>query len=170
MPFNPLPQLRAGSNVFIDANIFVYALSGLSAQCKELLERCSREEVTGITLFEIVSEATHRFMLAEARSKGLIQTESAHELRKNFNAISTLTDYWTNTERILALNILLLATEETIVRSANIERSKYGLLTNDSMIASCMRSYGVSCIATNDRDFGRVHGFDVFRPDDLQGD
>jgi predicted nucleic acid-binding protein len=119
----PLTQVPPDSNIFIDANIFVYALSGTSAQCKHFLERCSREEVTGITLFEIVNEATHRFMLAEAKSKGLIRVESARELRSKFRVIPSLIDYWTETQRILALNLLFLATEETIVRSANVERT-----------------------------------------------
>ena len=68
-----------------------------------LLERCSREEVTGISLFEIVNEATHVFMLAEARSKGLIAKNSASTLRQNFSAIPPLVEYWRETERILAL-------------------------------------------------------------------
>jgi len=104
MLIQPLQQVPAGSNVFLDANIFIYGLSGQSAQCKQFLERCSREEVTGICLFEIVNEATHRFMLAEATSKRLISKESARELRRNFNIISSLTDYWRDTERILNLN------------------------------------------------------------------
>lgn len=163
----PLPQVPPHTNIFIDANIFVYALSGTSAQCKHFLERCSREEVTGVTLFEIVNEATHRLMLAEAKSKGLIRAESARELRNKFRLIPGLVDYWTDTQRILALNLLFVATDETIVTSANLERSTGCLLTNDSMIVSCMRAYGVSCIATSDNDFKRVTGVEVYSPDDL---
>src|SRR6185503_6420646 len=106
-------------------------------------------------------------MLAEAKSKGLIRVASARELRSKFRVIPSLIDYWTETQRILALNLLFLATEETIVRSANVERSTSCLLTNDSMIVSCMRHYGVSCIATSDNDFKRVEGVEVYRPDDL---
>lgn len=167
MPSKPLPELPPDSDIFIDANIFIYALSGVSAQCRQFLERCSREEVTGITLLEIVNEATHRLMLAEAKSKGLIKTESARELRSKSGVISSLADYWSDTQRILALNLLFLATDEGLVKSANIERTSSGLLTNDSMIVSCMRSYGVSCIATSDRDFERVEGIAIYRPDDL---
>jgi predicted nucleic acid-binding protein len=163
----PLPQLPPGSNVFIDANIFVYGLNGVSAQCKLFLERCSREEVTGITLFEIVNEATHQFMLAEAKQKGLISSPSPRELRTKFRAIAALTKYWTQTERILALNLLFLASEESLLRSAQAERTKYCLLTNDSMIVACMRSYGVSCVATSDKDFRRVQGIAVYSPNDL---
>lgn len=167
MAVKPLAQVPLDSNIFIDANIFVYALSGTSAQCKHFLERCSREEVTGVTLFEILNEATHRLMLAEAKSKGLIRVESARELRSKFQLIPSLVDYWIDVQRILALNLLFLATEETIVRSANFERETNCLLTNDSMIISCMRAYGVSCVATSDNDFKRVQGIEVYRPDDL---
>lgn len=167
MPTQPLQQIPAGSNVFIDANIFVYGLSGQSAQCRQLLERCSREEVTGICLFEIVNEATHRFMLAEAVSKGLIPKESASTLRKKFDGIPSLIAYWQDTERILDLNLLFLATDESTIRTAYSERQRACLLTNDSMIVACMRSYGISSLATSDSDFERVRDIVVFRPDDL---
>jgi predicted nucleic acid-binding protein len=106
MPVRPLSLVPDRSNVFVDANIFVYGLNGQSAQCRHFLERCSREELTGITLFETVNEATHRFMLAEAAAKGLIPQTSAGHLRKRFKSIAGLIDYWRETGRILNLNLL----------------------------------------------------------------
>jgi len=167
MAAQSLERIPAGSDVFIDANILVYGVSGQSQQCRQLLERCSREEVIGICLFEIVNEATHRFMLAEAKSKGLITSETARDLRQHYKLIPTLTDYWRDTERVLSLNILLLATSEDVVRAAHKERLTAGLLTNDSMIVSCMRQYGLKSLATRDSDFERVPGITVFKPDDL---
>jgi predicted nucleic acid-binding protein len=163
-----LSTIPAGSDIFIDANIFVYGLNKRSAQCLRLLERCSREEVTGISLFEIVNEATHKFMLAEASSRGVIALQgTASALRKKFTAIPTLITYWLETERILALNLLFFSTDEQIVRSAQSERQGTGLLTNDSMIMSCMREYGIPYLATADGDFDRASGITVFGPDDL---
>lgn len=147
--------------------MFIYALNGKSAQCKNLLERCSREDVIGISLFEIVSEATHKLMLAEALSKRIITKEAASHLRKDFASIPTLHSYWKDTERILSLNLLILGTDEPIVRAAQPERQHACLLTNDSMIIACMRRLGISRLATNDRDFMRVQGIEVFQPDDL---
>jgi len=167
MTCQPLSQIPNGSNVFLDANILVYGLSGGSGQCTLLLERCSKEEVTGICLFEIVNEATHRFMLAEAFQKGIISRESAMTLRSHSTLIPSLSDYWRDTERILNLNVLFLSTNEEIVRNAKAERQQFGLLTNDSMIVSCMRSYGITILATNDTDFERVSGIAIYRPDDL---
>jgi predicted nucleic acid-binding protein len=103
----PLVEIPSASDAYIDANIFVYGLAGRSAHCLHFLERCSRDEITGITLFETVNEASHRFILAEAKSKDLVQNESARELRKP-GLISALSDYWLQTERILAMNLLLL--------------------------------------------------------------
>ena len=67
--------------------------------------------MAGITLFETVNEVTHRLMVAEALSKGLTTRANAKRLRENFELISTLTDYWKNVERLLALNLLFLAGE-----------------------------------------------------------
>jgi predicted nucleic acid-binding protein len=72
MAVDAVPNLPEGSFLFLDSNIFIYALTGQSTQCRHLLERCSREDVTGLAPFETVNEVTHRFMIAEALSKGLI--------------------------------------------------------------------------------------------------
>jgi predicted nucleic acid-binding protein len=167
MPPLPLTHLPAGAEVFVDANILVYALSGKSAQCLQLLDRCVRGEVTGVCLFEVLNEATHRLMLLEAVLKGIIVRGAASDLRKHYRVIPTLSDYWRQTESLLNSNLLLLPTEEAVLRGAQAERRAAGLLTNDSMIVSCMRLYGLTALAMNDDDFERVAGLDVFRPDDI---
>jgi predicted nucleic acid-binding protein len=125
--------------------------------------------VTGIALFETVNEVTHRFMIAEALSKGLITTGGAKALRSKFQQIPTLTDYWLNTQRILDLNLLFMPVNEPIIRNAQSVRREAGLLTNDSMIVSGMREYGLSFLASNDSDFERVRDITVFKPTDLPG-
>ncbi|HMD99732.1 MAG TPA: hypothetical protein VKM93_20685 [Terriglobia bacterium] len=66
MATSTLRNLPGHSFIFIDANIFVYGLSGQSGQCRQFLDRCLNEEVTGITLFETVNEVTHRLMVASS--------------------------------------------------------------------------------------------------------
>ena len=167
MALRPLSNLPDQSFVIIDANVFIYALSGRSAECRQLFERCLREEVTGIALFETVNEVTHRLMIAEALSKGLITAGGAKALRNKFQQITTLTDYWLDTQRILALNLLFMPVNETIIRNAQTVRQEAGLLTNDSMIVAGMREYGLSFLASNDADFERVRDITVFKPTDL---
>src|SRR6266568_8115925 len=103
-----LDTVPDGSNVLIDANVFIYALSNQSPQCKNFLSRCSREQIYGITLFEVIHDATHQFMLAEARSKGLVASKVWKYLSENPEVVKQLTDYWVNTQRILALNLVFL--------------------------------------------------------------
>jgi|SRR5215470_8790202 len=164
MPDQPLSSIPDGSDVFIDANIFIYAMAGQSQQCVDFLERCSREDVYGLCLFEIVNEATHRFMLAEAYE---ITKPSTNDLKRHSKAISSLTEYWKYTERILDLNLLIVPSEERMLRTAQNERMKNLLLTNDSIIVACMRNYGVSMLATRDLDFDSVADIDTFGPNDL---
>lgn len=165
----PLEAVPDGSDVLIDANIFVYGLTNQSKQCKNFLTRCSNEQVFGITLFEVINNATHTFMLAEARDKGLFAApEKARRfLEKNPAEVKKLTAYWTNTERLLALNLILLPCEEQIVRGAQAVRIASGFLTNDSVIVATMQEYGISKIATHDAMFDTVVGLSVFRPNDI---
>jgi len=163
----PLDTVPNGSHVLIDANIFVYGLSAASAQCKGLLERCSREEVTGIALLESVNDATHQFMRAEAVQKGFCARQATQYLSAHPEVVRQLTDYWTNTQRLLALNLLFVPLETDILVSAQPERANAGLLTNDSMIVAAMKEYGIARVATNDRQFDAVAGITVFSPTDI---
>ncbi len=167
MLIEPLVDVPAHSFVFIDSNVLIYGLTGVSSQCEDLLERCQREELTGVTLYETINEATHRLMVAEARSKGVITSGGARALRRSFRLIPLLQDYWKDTVRLLNLNLLFLPVSVSILRSAQTERQAAGLLTNDSLIISCMREYAISFLATNDSDFERVAGITLFKPADL---
>jgi len=162
-----LDTIPDGSNVLIDANIFIYALSNRSDQCKNFLTRCAREQIYGITLHEVVHEATHKFMCAEAISKRLTASKPQKYLSENPDEVKGLTDYWVNTQKILALNLVLIPMEEKIIVGAQGERKSVGLLTNDSVIVSSMREYDISKIATNDRMFNSVNGLSVFAPTDI---
>ena len=164
----PLDAVPNGTNVFIDANVLVYGLTGTSAQCKTFLERCSREEVTGITLFEIVNNATHSFMKAEAVQKALCAQKGALAYLKGHpDQVRLLTDYWTNTRRLLALNLLFVPLELDLIEGAHPERCAAGLLTDDSTIVAAMRAYGISSLATRDNQLDTVARIDVFSPTDV---
>lgn len=170
MPPQPLPHVPNGTNLFIDANILVYAIGGRSLECRTLLERCSREEITGICSYSSIIDATHQFMVLEAKAKGQIpagQNNPARFLKDHPPIVRALRDYWTHTERIFRLNLLLLESEEKILRRAEVERRHTGLLTMDSVIVASMREYGVLAIASGDHDFERVNGIQIFRPTDI---
>lgn len=167
MTASSLAVLPAGCDVFIDANIFIYGLTDEGSESRAFLRRCSREEVFGVTLFEIVNEATHVFMVSEAFAEGMITKRSAYALASRLDEIRSLKSYWVYTERMLRLNIVFLATERAILDQAHVERRSAGLLTNDSMIVACMRNLGVTRLASSDSGFDHVQGIERFAPTDL---
>ena len=167
MPVERIENLPAGTLVFLDANIFVYAFLGFSNQCQDLLARCATERVFGITTFDVVNEVIHRMMLAEALASGVIKRDSVRELRGKWREIAKLTGYWTRTAGIFALNVLVLPSDETRLHRAQIMRSRYGLLTNDSLIVGTMDEYEISCLASRDDDFDHVSSVTVYKPTDI---
>jgi predicted nucleic acid-binding protein len=167
MPIHPLRKLPGGSDIFLNANIFVYGLSGVSNECRDLLHRCSEEETTGISSYHTVSEVTHRLMCIEAQSKQLAGARPRETLNEHPERVRQLTDYWSDIERLLSLNILFLTVDEEIIRAAQRERQQFGLLNNDSLIVASMRTYGLSLLASRDAGFDRVADVVVYSPTDV---
>ena len=167
MPVEPIENLPAGTRVFLDANIFVYAFLGHSNQCRELLGRCATEQVLGITALDVVNEVTHRMMLAEALGRGIIKRDSVRDLRGKWREVVKLTEYWTQTSAIFGLNILVLTTDEARLHRAQTIRVRHGLLTNDSLIVAAMEEFGIDSLATRDNDFDRVSELIVYKPTDV---
>jgi predicted nucleic acid-binding protein len=168
MPIADLQAIPDGADVFIDSNIFVFALNGQSAQCRSLLDKVSNEEITGITSYHVVGEVTHKLMLAEYIATGGSGVGNARRyLEQNPSIVKSLARYWAGTEGVLALNLLFLPIDEGIIRSAQPIREESGLLNNDSLIAACMKYLGLTFIASDDEDFSAVGGFSVFKPTDL---
>ena len=167
MPVDRLPNLPAGTDVFLDANIFIYAFSGHSDECHNLLRRCSTEEVCGITALEVINEVTHRLMLAEAVAKGIVTKGNASALKGKWRDVAKLTEYWTLTARIFGLNILITASDQSRLHRAQTVRASHGLLTNDSLILATMNEFGIDCLAIRDDDFDHVSSVTVYKPTDI---
>lgn len=167
MPALDLAAVPAGADLLFDANILVYALAGLSPQCVDLLRRCDTEEVFGFTTVEIVNEVCHRLMVAEALAKGLIARPAAGALKGRKPVIRSLSDYWTQTQRLLDSNLLVLELDEPRVRRAQWVRSNHGLLTTDATLAAAALDLGIDRLATNDADFEGIPGLAIHRPTDL---
>jgi predicted nucleic acid-binding protein len=88
-------------------------------------------------------------------------------LNEHPERVRQLTDYWGDIERLLSLNILFLAVDESTIRAAHAERQQPGLLNNDSIIVASMRLYGLSMLASRDSGFGRLADLLVYSPTDI---
>jgi uncharacterized protein len=167
MPAYPLSAIAAGSRVPLDTNIFIYALTGRSLQCREIVERSQDGDVAAVTTIEAVNEVCHKLMLLEALERGVIKRISAAALRSKAAEITRLTNYWKLVEPIFDLNITILALAEARARRPHHLRSAFGLLTNDSLIAAAAQEQAIVNLATNDRDFDRIDWLTTYRPTDL---
>jgi predicted nucleic acid-binding protein len=165
LAFGSVSAVAAGTFLFLDANILVYALTDKSAQCRALLQRCLSEDVYGVCSFNALSEVTHTLMLMEAKEKGL--TPTAKYLNEHPDQVRNLTDYWVQVSRILSMKSLLLIAEDSTITTAQSIRARTGLLTNDSLILATMREYGISQLATQDSGFESAAGVLLYRVDDL---
>jgi predicted nucleic acid-binding protein len=67
-------------------------------------------------------------------------------------------------EEILEFNVEILPIGEDAIFESRGLREQYGLMTNDSLNLYAMKTRGIKVIATNDRDFERVKGIDIWKP------
>lgn len=160
--------LPAGEDVLIDANIFVYYLSDLSPECKELLRRIARGEVNAFVTTVIIAELLHRRMMAEALMKGLISPgQPVKKLKAQPHLIQQLTDYITDVESLLQLPLQLIEATFSDIQASHALRRTYGLFVNDSINLACATRLGIDNIATHDADFARVPSLTVWEPTDV---
>lgn len=167
MPTDVLGHVPPGADLFVDANIFIYAISGVSKQYQTLLSRCAGQDIFGATSWDVISEVTHRLMLSEAYQKALIVKPRGDLLRHHPDIIRNLSDYWTQVSAILRLALVILTSEIGTVQAAQNIRSAHGLMTLDSVIVATVEEYGIVSIATHDRDFDRVGTLTVYHPTDI---
>lgn len=116
---------------------------------------------------EVVAEVCHRLMLKEAMDSGVISRPTAASLRGKQDAIQGLHKYWDLTARIFRLNLAILVDGVRRHHSAQRIRDKYGLLTNDSLIAAACFEHNIHLLATRDADFDRIPELSGFRPTDV---
>ena len=79
-----LPDVPKGAAVFVDANIFIYAVEHRSPQCRQLLDQIDDGDVRAFSSAIVVAEVGHRRMINEAREAGLVTgSNSARLLGRN---------------------------------------------------------------------------------------
>ncbi len=136
MNLNDLPR---GSLIFIDANIFIYHFTGLSIECRTLLERVERKEVQAVTGAHIILEVLHRMMMIEAVSKALITPgQPAKKLKQHPDVIRNLGDYNRCPDEIRRIGARIFPVTLKQIRDSALMRANFSLMTNDSVSAAMM--------------------------------
>lgn len=164
-----LDRMESGSEVFIDANIFIYHFTGVSNESSDFLSRCEQGDLTGTTSVNVLLEVLHRLMMIKAVRKRLVQPPNiVKKLRKFPEKIKQLNEYFINTLKIPEMGIRIKPISfETILKSQAI-RAGYGLMVNDSLIVASMQEEGIQSITTNDEGFLKIKWLTVHKPADVR--
>ena len=89
------------------------------------------------------------------------------KLQKNSHLIKNLDEYFTNTKKISGMGIEILSLDYKSFLDSQHFRKDHGLLVNDSLILSAMKSKKIKNLASNDDAFLSVEIIDVYQPKDL---
>jgi predicted nucleic acid-binding protein len=163
-----LDRVPGGTRVFVDSTVFVYHFTGASAQCRQFLERSERRELRALTSALVVAEVTHRLMMSEALSLGLVTAGNlARKLRERPELVRQLSLYREQVEKIPMMGVDILRVDLGVLLRAAELRSAYGLMTNDSIVAAGALAAGVDQIASADRDFAALAELRLYAPTDL---
>jgi len=163
-----LIDINAGSEVFVDSNVFIYHFTGVSGECSDFLNRCERSELIAMTTVNVVLEVLHRLMMVEAVRKNLVKPPNVvKKLSKAPQKLKSLNEYFINTEKIHDMGIAIKPLEfETIIKSHEV-RLDSGLMVNDSVIIASMKEEGVKLLATSDKAFKKIEEINVCSPEDI---
>jgi predicted nucleic acid-binding protein len=164
-----LSDVPDGALVFVDANIFVYHFTGVSAECSRFLARCEQGNITGLTGVHVLLEVLHRLKMVEAVTRGLVSPGNvARKLREHPEVVKELSQSEEQAEVVLRMGVGVMPVDDSILVASRQYRSTYGLMVNGSVTAAMARQAGVEAIASSDKDFLRIPGFRVYSPGDLR--
>jgi predicted nucleic acid-binding protein len=104
-------------------------------------------------------------MILEAiQTHGLQANVAVRTLKENPSLVQQLSNYRIATEMVSTFNVAIEPITPAHLRIAQDFSATIGLLTNDSLTASTMRSLNIFDLASNDADFAVVPGVAVWQP------
>lgn len=163
-----LKDLPAGARVFVDANLFTYYWTGtdvLAQACAAFFQRTARGEVEAVTSVVVAMEITHRVILQEASEQSDLRgLQLVQYLKTHPDVVKGLTRHSTIASVIYRLGVSIEPITYVHVHASRLVRQEYGLMANDSLIVAFMEKQRIRHLATNDEDFKRVPGIQVWRP------
>lgn len=165
MNFDTIP---AGTSIFVDANIFVYAFANdlaFEAPCVAFLERVESRELKGFTAASVLSEFAHRLMTLEAcETFGWSYRGIGQKLRRHPAQVGQLHRFREALDDIVATGMTVIPISERDVLRAGILSQQHGMLSNDALILASMESHQLKHLASNDADFDRVQWLTRYAP------
>ena len=163
-----LADVAAGTTVFVDANIFVFALANHpthGAACDAFLDRVENQEILAVTSTHVLGEVVHRMMTIEASDRfGWPVQGIANRLRRHPAEVQQLLRPRQALDEIAVARVTALAITPAHVSLATDLSRQTGLLYGDALIVAVMRDQGLTQLASLDADFDRVPGLTRYPP------
>jgi predicted nucleic acid-binding protein len=160
-----LADLPFQSRVAIDANILVYRK--VSAECAAFLKRCAAGDFVAAIPSVSLAEFCHRRMMIEAQAVGSLGSNPAKRLAGKHDAVRQLTVYSNEVRELLSSRLQMLTIEAVDFLTALDIQKRYGVLTNDSLLAATSLRHGISAIASADANFDHVTELTIYKPTDI---
>jgi predicted nucleic acid-binding protein len=161
-------DIPAGSAIFVDTNVFVYAFSSdprHGPACERLLQQIDNQELRASTSAQVVAEMAHRLMTVEAASLlGRSPSGLANWLKRHPAEVQRLSRYRQAIDELTLLGVQVLPVSGPQVSLAADVSRQYGLLTNDALVVVEMRDHSLTLLASQDADFDRVPGITRYAP------
>jgi predicted nucleic acid-binding protein len=150
--------MERGSTCVLDTNVMINAHQGASAQAASVLKRCASAEITGILPSIVWEELCHKLMVAEAVAAGHVAGPNpSRKLAERPELVRGLAACRESLAALGAMGLHFEAVSREDVLSAAVGLQKrYGLLTNDSIIAACAIRLGVDYLVTSDEAFAQI--------------
>lgn len=148
-----------GQRIYVESNVFLFdalADENLGQSCVEFLERASYGEFEILTASLTIDEITFVALKAELEKEYNITSSQVFYLKKHPDVVKILAS------RVNAIleNIFQLSTiievNETDIKLMGKYMEDFGLLPRDAIHLAVAHRLGISCFASNDKDFDEI--------------
>lgn len=112
-----------------------------------------------------INETVHKLSIIELSSKMKERPVSIIRLiKEDPSLLDTLDNPFIVAEAIVAMNLEIVSFSDLIFAKALRFMKQHRLMSNDAVHLATMKRYGITNIATNDRDFERIEWLKVWKP------
>jgi predicted nucleic acid-binding protein len=156
-----------GEHCFLDANILYYSFveTPHSDMCRHFLKRIQQGDVEALTDVRALGDCVHKVMLAEVSERFSRPRERIIGwLKQHPEALAILPKTVEASERIQQYRLTVVSNDSVILPRIVAIAETYRLLMGDATIVALMQRHGITHLATNDDDFDRVPGIQVWKP------
>ncbi|MEW6130560.1 MAG: type II toxin-antitoxin system VapC family toxin [Acidobacteriota bacterium] len=163
-----LRAIPQGAVCFIDANIVYYHIFDtppLSEECSDFLYRVEQGELTRVISSDILADAVHKVMMTELVAlHGIPRAGILARVKKHPELLDSLNLHKAIPPIIRGLNVIVEPITLELLEAATELSVQYRLLTNDALILTTMKKFGIEHLATNDNDFDNISDIQVWKP------